>query len=116
MKQIKPHPIFLVVRPRPENHDQIILSEQLTFRCDEGAEQFEDAQGNITHRWTLPPGQTVIVHDALVQVSPMADDFNFKSFSVPVAEIYVVHPSLHPASRYCDSDKFSVSPHRNLAT
>src|SRR5271170_826260 len=41
----QPVPILLVVRPRPENH-QIILQEKLTFRCDEGAEQFEDAQGN----------------------------------------------------------------------
>src|ERR1700760_1875435 len=77
----QPTPIFLFVRPRLEN-GQFMLQEKLTFRCDEGAEQFEDGQGNITHRWTLQPGQTVIVHDALVQVSPLADDFNPKTFSV----------------------------------
>jgi len=100
----QPTPIFLLVRPRPENH-QIILQEKLTFRCDEGAEQFEDERGNITHRWTLPPGQTTIVHDALVEVSPLADDFNRKTFSVPVAETSSAILRYTLPSRYCDSDK-----------
>jgi transglutaminase-like putative cysteine protease len=102
----QPTPIFLVVRPRSDNTDQIILSESLTFRSEKTSEQFEDAHhGNITHRWTLQPGQTVIVHDALVEVSSQPDDYNFKKFSVPIQEI--THPTLRYTlpSRYCDSDK-----------
>src|SRR5277367_1852162 len=57
----QPTPIFLLVRPRSDNTDQLILSEMLTFPGSEGAEEFQDGHGNITHRWTLPPGQTVIV-------------------------------------------------------
>src|SRR5476649_2894059 len=94
--------IFLVVRPRPEN-EQIILQERLTFRCDDGAEQFQDAQGNITHRWILHPGQTTIVHDALVEVSSLADDFNQKKFSVPIKEISSAILRYTLPSRYCDS-------------
>lgn len=112
----QPTPILLVVRPRPENH-QIILQEKLTFRCDEGAEQFEDERGNITHRWTLPPGQTIVVHDALVQVSPLADDFNRKTFSVPVAQISSAILRYTLPSRYCDSDKmlsFSAAQFGNI--
>src|SRR5476649_987760 len=78
--------IFLVVRPRPEN-EQVVLQERLTFRCDDGADEFQDAQGNITHRWVLQPGQTIVVHDALVEVSSRADDFNQKTYYVPVEEI-----------------------------
>ena len=100
----QPTPIFLVVQPRLENR-QIMLQEKLTFRCDEGSEQFEDGQGNITHRWTLCPGQTIIVHDALVQVSPRADDFDLKIFSVPVAQISPAILRYTLPSRYCDSDK-----------
>jgi transglutaminase-like putative cysteine protease len=100
----QPTQIFLIVRPRLEN-GQIMLQEQLTFRCDEGAEQFEDGQGNIVHRWMLPPGQTTIVHDALVQVSHLPDDHNPKRFSVPVAQISAEILRYTLPSRYCDSDK-----------
>jgi len=96
--------IFLVVRPRPEN-EQIVLQENLTFRCDDGAEEFQDAQGNITHRWVLQPGQTIIVHDALVEVSSRADDFNQKTYYVPVEEISPAILRYTLPSRYCDSDK-----------
>ena len=101
---VQPVPILLVVRPRPES-DQVILQEKLTFRCDQGAEQFQDENGNITHRWVLPPGQTVIVHDALVEVSSLPDNFNPKTFSVPVEQISSAILRYTLPSRYCDSDK-----------
>jgi transglutaminase-like putative cysteine protease len=101
----QPTPIFLVVRPRTDNSDQIILSESLTFPSEPPSVQFEDALGNITHRWTLPPGQTVIVHDALVDVSSQADDVNFKKFSVPIQEMTPATLRYTLPSRYCDSDK-----------
>jgi transglutaminase-like putative cysteine protease len=103
-------PIFLVVRPRSDNSDQIVLSESLTFRSEQASEQFDDAHGNITHRWTLPPGQTVVIHDALVEVSSRPDSFNFKKFSVPIQEITPATLRYTLPSRYCDSDKlFSFS-------
>ncbi len=102
---IQPTPIFLLVRPRDDSHDQIILSEKLTFPCNEGAQQVRDTHGNITHRWTLPPGQTVVIHDAIVEVSPKPDDTNFKKFSVPIEEISSETLRYTLPSRYCDSDK-----------
>lgn len=102
---IQPTPIFLVVRPRTDNSDQIILSESLTFRSGQTSEQFLDAHGNITHRWTLPPGQTVVVHDALVQVSSRPDDHDFKKFSVAIQDITPATLRYTLPSRYCDSDK-----------
>ena len=101
----QPTPIFLVVRPRPDNSDQIILAESLTFPSEQASEQFLDAHGNIMHRWTLPPGQTVVVHDALVQVSSRPDDHDFKKFSVPIQEITPDTLRYALPSRYCDSDK-----------
>lgn len=101
----QPTPIFLVVRPRTDHSEQIILSESLTFRSEQTSEQFLNEHGNITHRWTLPPGQTVVVHDALVQVSSQPDDHGFKKFSVPIQEITPATLRYALPSRYCDSDK-----------
>ncbi len=101
----EPTPIFLVVRPRSDSSDQIVLSESLTFRSDQTSEQFLNEHGNITHRWTLAPGQTTVVHDALVQVSSRPDNFNFKKFSVPIQEITPATLRYALPSRYCDSDK-----------
>lgn len=101
---IRPASILLVVRPRPEN-DQIMLQEKLTFRGKEGAEEFQDAQGNLTQRWVLPPGQTVIVHDALVQVSSLPDNYNQKKYYVPIEHIPSALLRYTLPSRYCDSDK-----------
>ncbi len=101
---IQPTPILLTVRPRLENQ-QVMLQEQLSFRGKQGAEEFVDAQGNFTQRWVLQPGQTEIVHDALVQVSSHPDNIDLKTFYIPVQDIpsdilrYVL------PSRYCDSDK-----------
>jgi transglutaminase-like putative cysteine protease len=113
---IQPAPILLLVRPRPDNQ-QIILQESLTFRCEERAEEFQDAHGNITHRWVLQPGQTVIVHDAMVAVSSLADDFNPKTHSVPIEDISSAILRYTLPSRYCDSDKmlsFSVGQFGSL--
>ncbi len=100
----QPTPIFLVVRPRPEN-GQVILQEKLEFISDRPSEQFEDAQGNVTHRWTLQPGYTNILHDALVSVSPLPDNFDPKTFSVPVEQTAPSVLRYTLPSRYCDSDK-----------
>jgi transglutaminase-like putative cysteine protease len=101
---VQPTPIFLVVRPRSDS-DQAILSESLTFRSEETAQQFLNEHGNITHRWTMPPGQTVVVHDALVRVSSQPDSFNFKKFSVPIEDTTPATLRYTLPSRYCDSDK-----------
>jgi transglutaminase-like putative cysteine protease len=101
---IQPAPILLVVCPHPENQ-QVILQGKLTFRGEEGAEEFEDAQGNITQRWVLQPGQTVIIHDAFVQVSSLPDNFNQKTYYVPIEDIPSAILRYTLPSRYCDSDK-----------
>ena len=101
---MQPAPILLLVRPRPDS-EQVILQESLTFRCEGGAKEFQDAHGNITHRWVLQPGQTTIVHDALVQVSSLPDNFNPKTHSVPIEDISSAILRYTLPSRYCDSDK-----------
>jgi transglutaminase-like putative cysteine protease len=101
----QPTPIFLLVRPRHDTHEQLILAESLTFQSGPPSHQYFDSYGNITHRWMLPPGQTVVVHDALVQVSSQPDDSNFKKFSVPIGEITPDTIRFTLPSRYCDSDK-----------
>ena len=100
----EPAEILLVVKPRLEA-GQVMVAEKLSFRGEEGAMEFEDPLGNTIQRWTLPVGETVIVHDALVQVPPYADDFGQKRFYVPVPQIPADVLRYTLPSRYCDSDK-----------
>ncbi len=100
----QPSPILLIVRPRPENN-QVILAESLSFQGAEDAEEFTDAQSNINQRWVLPTGRTTIVHDALVQVSSLPDNFNQKTCYVPVEYLPSTILRYTLPSRYCDSDK-----------
>lgn len=107
---IRPAPIVLLIRPRLEN-GQIIRNEKLTILCEQDAQdaqEYQDGHGNITHRWVLQPGQTTITHDAFVEVSSMADDFNQKTQLVPVEELTPDILRYTLPSRYCDSDKMLV--------
>jgi transglutaminase-like putative cysteine protease len=102
-----PTPIVLIVRPRVEG-DQIILQEKLTFRGDDSHEEFLDWQGNINQRWILQPGQTIITHDALVEVSSLTDDFNREAAPLPIENLPADVLRYLLPSRYCDSDKIQV--------
>jgi len=108
---IQPAPILLLVRPMFESQ-QIILQESLSFPAENGAEEFQDTHGNMAYRWVLYPGETVIHHDAIVEVSSQPDDFNQKNYSVPVEHIPTAILRYTLPSRYCDSDKmllFSIN-------
>ncbi len=101
---IHPAPILLLVRPMLESQ-QVIVQELLTFPAKNGAEEFQDTHGNSSYRWVLQPGETTIEHEALVEVSSKPDDFNQKSYSVPVENIPSPILRYTLPSRYCDSDK-----------
>ncbi|SDU04901.1 Transglutaminase-like enzyme, putative cysteine protease [Verrucomicrobium sp. GAS474] len=99
-----PTPILLLIRPRLERPHRI-LREKLSIPSVRKSDAARDANGNITHRWTLPPGRTTIVHDALVEISSRPDNFEPKTHSVPVAELSLDILRYTLPSRYCDSDK-----------
>ena len=99
-----PTPIVLIVRPRIEG-PQVLLQESLMFPCDPPSEEMRDGFGNIEHRWILQPGETTIVHDALVQVSSLPDDHGRKSEAVPLEDVPADVLRYTLPSRYCDSDK-----------
>ena len=104
---VQPAPILLLVRPMVESQ-QIIIQEKLSFPAEQGAEEFHDNHGNLTYRWVLQPGETVIHHDALVEVSSQPDDLDQKTYSVPVENIPSALLRYTLPSRYCDSDKMLV--------
>jgi len=99
-----PAPILLLVRPMLESR-QIILQERLSFPAQRGVEEFEDTHGNMAYRWVLQPGETVIHHEAMVEVSEKADDFGQKQYSVPIENVPSGLLRYTLPSRYCDSDK-----------
>jgi transglutaminase-like putative cysteine protease len=100
----QPTPILLVVRPRSDEH-QNVFQEKLTFRSDVKSQEFTDPYGNITHRWVLQPGETVIHHDALVAVSSLTDDVDRQDYALPIEQLPPEVLRYTLPSRYCDSDK-----------
>lgn len=114
----EPVPILLLVRPRSTETQQV-LQEKLTFRSEVQSHAFSDVHGNLTHRWVLQPGQTIIHHDALVAVSSTPDDAGREQDSLPIEQIPPAVLRYTLPSRYCDSDKvlpFAAQQFGNIPT
>ena len=101
---VNPTPILLAIRPRASD-GQSIITENLYVDPYTGYDELKDWQGNAIDRWDLTPGETTIIDDALVEVPAMADDFNRRTYSVPVKELPPDVIRCILPSRYCDSDK-----------
>jgi transglutaminase-like putative cysteine protease len=99
-----PAPMMLIVRPRRDEEAKI-RDERLTFSPQPVVEEFIDAHGNITERFIVPAGQTVIVHDALVEVTSVPDSADRPADSVPVEQLPADVLRYTLPSRYCDSDR-----------
>ena len=97
-------PILLIVRPHREVQDQTI-KEELKLTPQSPYEEFVDWQGNTTQRWVLKPGETVIIHDALVVVSSLWEDVNPPDESPTIDKLPPAVLRYTLPSRYCDSDK-----------
>ena len=109
----QPTPIFAVVRPRSDNR-QAVRQEKLTFSSNIFSTEFEDAQGNLTYRSTLQPGQNIIHHDALVSVSSQPDNYGQSNYSLPFEQLPPLVVRYTLPSRYCDSDKLLAFAAQNF--
>ena len=104
---INPTPIVLMARPRLAAH-QFFMSDQLKIEPQTPYEELTDWLGNPVERWEIPPGQTTIMNDSLIEVPSVSDDFNRRTFSTPVIKLpRDVYRYVLP-SRYCDSDKLQA--------
>jgi len=98
-----PTPMALLIQPA-HSPTQRIDAEQL-FLGNLQAEFSIDTHGNRMHRIILPPGQTVIRHDALVAVPSLPETYG--RIDAPVS-VEALSPDLMRytlPSRYCDSDR-----------
>ena len=97
-------PIILIVRPRLSVH-QFFIEDNLFIDPKTPYEEVTDWLDNPIERWELPPGQTVITSDSLIEVPAISDDYNRRTSSTPVMKVpHSAFRYLLP-SRYCDSDK-----------
>jgi transglutaminase-like putative cysteine protease len=103
-ESIDPTPILLMVRPRMSSA-QSLFTERITIQPCLGFDDLKDVHGNSIQRWTIPPGQTVIVEDALVGVPAETDDVNRRMYSSPIMQLPAEALRYLLPSRYCDSDK-----------
>jgi transglutaminase-like putative cysteine protease len=104
---VNPTPIILIVRPRIEpplgfGGESFLIEPYVPYH------EFADWQGNMVQRWDLPPGQTTITSDAIVQVPAHPDDVNRRTFSSDIGQIPPEVLRYILPSRYCDSDKIQA--------
>src|SRR5256885_2233513 len=80
-------PLLLNVKPRTGPR-QSLQAERLVFGENLPSEEFEDGHGNILYRMVLLPGRHEILHDALVSVPSVPDNYNFGNAEpVPLTEL-----------------------------
>jgi hypothetical protein len=81
-----PTPIVLMVRPRI-TPNQLFISDHLSIEPLTPYEELIDWLGNPVERWEMPPGQTTIINDPLIEVPAVSDDFNLQTYSTPVMQL-----------------------------
>jgi transglutaminase-like putative cysteine protease len=100
-------PVALVLNLKPRRAPtQALHEERLILGSNLAAEEFDDVHGNIVYRMLLDAGRNEFRHDAIVAVSPFADNHEFgPGPAMPPAKLpsNVLRYTL--PSRYCDSDK-----------
>ncbi len=101
----RPTPIVFVLRIPPLEGEQFVRQEKLEFTPFLSSDQFIDGHGNATLRAILQPGQNIIHHDALVDVSSQPDNHDLRVEVIPIEQLppWALRYTLQ--SRYCDSDK-----------
>jgi len=99
-----PTPITLLVQPR-NSASQHIAVEELRIGENLPNVVHEDSHGNVVHRFLLPPGRTVVHHDALVAVPSEPENFEAVGAPAPVNELSPDLLRYLLPSRYCDSDR-----------
>jgi transglutaminase-like putative cysteine protease len=99
-----PTPITLLVQPRNGPWQQIQF-EQLRIGLNLPVWAYDDTHGNFVHRFVLPPGRTVVSHDALVAVPSVFDNYAPADGQIPVDQLSPDLLRYILPSRYCDSDR-----------
>src|SRR5687767_656677 len=71
-------PVAMVLTLKPRRDPwQALQEEKLVLGSNLPAEEFEDEHGNIVYRLLLQPGLNEFRHDAILAVSPFADNHEF---------------------------------------
>jgi len=94
----------MVLRPR-RTATQRIQQEMLSFEPDLSSTEETDSHGNIVDRIVLKPGDNIIRHDALVNVSSSPERGLWAEMAVPVDGLPLALLRYTQPSRYCDSDR-----------
>ena len=101
-----PTPALFVFKPRLDFR-QLILEEKLVFGPGLHAEELTDTHGNIVYRVVLNPGRSEFLHDAVVSVPGVPDNFGLGDDSVAIETVPVSVMRYVLPSRFCDSDKLA---------
>ena len=94
--------LFMIKPRRDEGHR--VSQERFSFKPSLPGVEYQDEHDNIVYRAVLPPGETTIGHDALVEISSHPDNFGITPQLVPLSKVPRGILRYTMPSRYCDSD------------
>jgi transglutaminase-like putative cysteine protease len=97
-------PVTLLLKPRLDIW-QAIIKEQLLLEPRVPSTEYEDQHGNIVLRMNLPPGQSTVIHDAMVSVPSVPENFGAIDEPIPPEQLPAALLRYTLPSRYCDSDR-----------
>jgi len=98
-----PTAAVIQVMPRREPGQEII-SESLETNPTADFHEYTDLYGNLCRRWTMPPGNSTLRYDAVVELTAAQDPVETSTPELPPAELPDEALVYTLPSRYCLSD------------
>ncbi len=104
-----PLPTIGLLDVRPEYEGQLRTAQQLVTEPDLPLRRFVDSFGNVSTRLTLPPGDTWLRSDFVVEVPDTPDPVVPNAVQHPVDELPDDTLLYLMGSRYCEVGKLSIA-------
>lgn len=100
----QPTPMLLALYPHPSNGRRTIGSDHIRAVPATGVEEYTDMFGNRCARVQLPPGETTLWSDCMVEDTGAPDAFDWNARQHEIADLPIETLGYLTASRYCESD------------
>jgi hypothetical protein len=101
----RPTPAFCLVDVHPDRRRDIVREKPLRASPGVTFAAVSDAFGNILQRCVLPPGETSLILDGVIEDAGLADVRDAEARTVPVNALPGDIATYLNGSRYCETDK-----------
>jgi len=104
----RPTPTFCLVDVHPDRRRDIVREKPLRASPGVTLAAVSDAFGNILQRCVLPPGETSLILDGVIEDAGLADVRDAEARTVPVNALPGDIATYLNGSRYCETDKLGA--------